>query len=166
MHPSNQYSPPSVSAFYISKIGCWIRKQTAYRRSIASEVWPVIPVQIRYSHQLHKTTIVKEEKNRIPSLSCKHRAKIRRFLANHFCKWLPVEPGRRLPAPSHCTGFTCSKHATLALKPFGAKLLGCDCRGLNCYHSIRVLLWRRLGTQTDFRRLKISSRVFATGAIF
>ena len=66
------------------------------------------------------------------------------FLANHFCKWLPAEPGRRLPAPSHCTGFTCSKHATLALKPFGAKLLGCDCCGLNCYHSIRVLLWRRL----------------------
>ena len=65
------------------------------------------------------------------------------FLANHFCKWLPAEPGRRLSAPSHCTGFTCSKRATLALKPFGAKLLGCDCRGLNCYHSIRILLWLR-----------------------
>ncbi len=45
------------------------------------------------------------------------------FLTNHFCKWLPAELWRRLPAPSHCTGFTCSEHATLALKAFGAKLL-------------------------------------------
>ena len=54
------------------------------------------------------------------------------ILANHFCKWLPAEAGRRQPAPRHCIGFTCSKRATLALKPFGAELLGCDCRGVNC----------------------------------
>ncbi len=90
-------------------------------RSLAC--YPCAAVQIRYFHQLHKRTIfkiVKEEKNQIPSLSCKHRAKIRRFLANHSCKWLPAELGRRLPGPSHCTGFTCS---TLPNMPNGSALV-------------------------------------------
>ena len=83
---------------------------------------------------MHKRTIIKEEKNRIPSLSCKHREKYLSFLANHFCKWLPAEAGRRPPAPGHCTVFMCNKHATLALKPFGAGLLGCDCSGQSSYY--------------------------------
>ena len=90
-----------------------------------------------YSQQMHKRTIVKEEKNRIPSLSCKHGGKFCRFLGQPFLQ-MASRGSRAAPAgPGHCTGFTCSKHATLVLKPFGAGLLGCDCRDQISFCSIQ-----------------------------
>ena len=83
---------------------------------------------------MHKRTIVKEEKIGYLRYRASTEENSAGFLANHFCKWLPAEAGRRPPAPGHCTGFMCSKHATLALKPFGAGLLGCDCSGQSSYY--------------------------------
>ena len=65
------------------------------------------------------------------------------FLATHFCQWLPAEARRRPPAPGHCTGFICSKHATLALKPLGSGLLGCDCSGQSSYSLIVLYLFKK-----------------------
>ena len=97
---------------------------------------------------MHKRTIVKEEKNQIPCYCASTEENSAGFLANHFCTWFPAEAGRRPLAPGLCTGFTCSKHATLALKPFGAGLRGCDCRGHSSYCSIRGILWWRLAICT------------------
>ena len=66
---------------------------------------------------MHKRTIVEEEKIRYLCYHASTEENSAVFLANHFCKWLPAEAGRRPPAPGHCTDIMCSKHATLALKP-------------------------------------------------
>jgi len=54
---------------------------------------------------MHKRTIVKEEKNGYLRYRASTEENSAGFLAN--CP----------PAPGHCTGFTCCKQATLALKP-------------------------------------------------
>ena len=94
----------------------------------------------------NRCTKEQEEKSRIPSLSCKYGGKFRRFLGQPFLQ-MASRGSRAAPAaPGHCTGFTFSKHTTLALKPFGAGLLGCDCRGQSSYYLIQGLLWRRPST--------------------
>ena len=54
---------------------------------------------------MHKRTIVKEEKNGYLRYHASTEENSAGFLAN--CQ----------SAPGHCTGFKCSKQATLALKP-------------------------------------------------
>ena len=134
----------ALSAFNnIFKKGCWIRKQTTYRRSIASVVQLLQPVtglplcKLDIPNRCTKVQSLKKRKIIYLCYSASSEENSAGFLGNHFCKWLPVEAGRCPSAPGHCTGFMCSKHTTSVLKPFGAGLLGCECRGHSSYCSIQ-----------------------------